>query len=85
MNPPLSEDAIRRHLQTLEEVGVLRSRALEKGERVRDFSRKFYELTDDARTLFDRNDLFPEAPWRREYEAVEKTPPDPGRRSDAAP
>lgn len=74
MNPPLSEDAIRRHLQALEDVGVLRSRELEKGERVRNFPRKFYEVTDEARALFDRNDLFPEEPWQREYESVEKTP-----------
>jgi len=73
MNPPLSEDAIRRHLQALEDVGVLESRELPKGERVRDFPRKFYELTDEARALFDRNDLFPADAWQREYESVEKT------------
>jgi len=74
MNPPLSEDAIRRHLKTLEDVGVVRERALEPGDRHRDFPYKFYELTDEARTLFDRNGLFPEDAWRRQYRAVEKTP-----------
>lgn len=73
MNPPLSEDAIRRHLDSLAEVGVVRERAFEPGERVREFPYKFYELTDDARTLFDRNGLFPEDAWRRQYESVEKT------------
>ncbi|WP_233203888.1 hypothetical protein [Halegenticoccus soli] len=36
---------------------------------------KFYRLSDDARALFDRNDLFPEAAWRRQYDRVRK----PGR------
>jgi len=72
-NPPLSADAIRRHLKELTEVGVLRERAFESGERLRDYPYKFYELTEDARTLFDRNGLFPEEAWQRQYQAVEKT------------
>lgn len=74
MNPDLSDDSIRRHLNTLVEVGVVRERALQTGERLRDFPYKFYELTDEARTLFDRNNLFPEKAWKRQYSAVEKTP-----------
>ena len=73
MNPPLSDDAIRRHLNTLAEVGVVREREFETGERLRDYPYKFYELTDAARDLFDRNGLFPEAAWQRQYQAVEKT------------
>lgn len=74
MNPPLSDDAIRRHLETLAEVGVVRVREFEPGERLRDYPYKFYELTDAARDLFDRNGLFPESAWQRQYRAVEKTP-----------
>lgn len=74
MNPPLSKDSIRRHLKTLADAGVVEERALEPGERHRDYPYKFYEITDDARTLFDDNGLFPQAAWRRQYEAVEKTP-----------
>ena len=74
MNPPLSADAIRRHLKDLIEVGVVREREFDPGERLRDYPYKFYELTDEARDLFDRNGLFPEAAWQRQYEAVEKTP-----------
>ncbi|MFC3959450.1 ArsR family transcriptional regulator [Halovivax cerinus] len=73
MNPPLSEDAIRRHLHALLDVGVVREREIEPGRRLRDFPYKFYELTEDARDLFDRNGLFPEAAWKRQYRSVEKT------------
>ena len=73
MNPPLSDDSIRRHLNTLKDVGVVREREFEPGERLRDYPYKFYELTEAARDLFDRNGLFPEAAWQRQYAAVEKT------------
>jgi len=73
MNPPLSDDAIRRHLGTLEEVGVVRVREFEPGDRLREFPYKFFELTEEARELFDRNGLFPEEAWQRQYQAVEKT------------
>jgi len=73
MNPPLSDDAIRRHLDTLESVGVVREREFETGERLRDYPYKFYELSDQARELFDRNGLFPEDAWQRQYQSVEKT------------
>ncbi|WP_290816973.1 ArsR family transcriptional regulator [Halovivax sp.] len=72
-NPSLSDDAIRRHLRTLADVGVVREREFETGERLRDYPYKFYELTEEARELFDRNGLFPEAAWKRQYRAVEKT------------
>jgi DNA-binding HxlR family transcriptional regulator len=73
MNPSLSDDAIRRHLHTLESVGVVRVREFDPGDRLRDYPRKFYGLTEAARQLFDRNDLFPEDAWRRQYRSVEKT------------
>ena len=73
MNPSLSDDAIRRHVKELIDVGVVHERAFEPGERLRDYPYKFYELTDAARDLFDRNGLFPEDAWQRQYQAVEKT------------
>jgi DNA-binding HxlR family transcriptional regulator len=73
MNPPLSEDAIRRHLNTLREVSVVRRREFETGNRVQGYPYQFYEITDEARALFDRNGLFPESAWRRQYASVEKT------------
>lgn len=73
MNPSMSEDAIRRHLATLVEVGVVEVHSLPEGKRLREFPYKFYALTADARGLFDRNNLFPENAWQRQYAAVEKT------------
>lgn len=73
MNPSLSDDAIRRHLKELMDVGVVTERVFEPGDRLRDYPYKFYELTDAARALFDRNGLFPEDAWHRQYQAVEKT------------
>lgn len=73
MNPSLSADAIRRHLKELMAVGVVTERAFEPGERLRDYPYKFYELSEAARDLFDRNGLFPTEAWQRQYQAVEKT------------
>lgn len=73
MNPGLQADAIRRHLATLQEVGVIQELVVEPGDRVRGFPYKFYRLTDEARELFDRNDLFPREAWRRQYDRVQKT------------
>jgi len=74
MNPPLSEDAIRRHLNTLREAGVVNRREFEPGERVQGYPYQFYELTPEARDLFDRNGLFPEDAWKRQYASVRKEP-----------
>ena len=73
MNPSLQADAIRRHLGILQDVGVLEELVVEPGNRIRGYPYKFYRLTDEARELFDRNDLFPEAAWRRQYDRVERT------------
>ena len=73
MNPSLSADSIRRHLATLTEVGVIESHALPEGKRLREFPYKFYALTEDARALFDRNNLFPGRAWQRQYATVEQT------------
>ncbi|TKX41357.1 ArsR family transcriptional regulator [Halorubrum sp. CGM4_25_10-8A] len=73
MNPNLGEDAIRRHLSVLRDVGVIEEAVVEPGNRVRGYPYKFYRLTDDARALFDRNDLFPVDAWRRQYVRVEKS------------
>ena len=73
MNPELGEDAIRRHLGVLQDAGVVTELVVEPGERVRGYPYKFYRLTEEARKLFDRNDLFPAGAWRRQYARVEKT------------
>ncbi|MDZ5810506.1 ArsR family transcriptional regulator [Halorubrum sp. AD140] len=73
MNPDLGEDAIRRHLSVLQDVGVIEETVVKPGNRVRGYPYKFYLLTDHARALFDRNDLFPVDAWRRQYARVEKS------------
>lgn len=73
MNPGLEEDAIRRQLGVLREVGVVEELVVEPGNRVRGYPYKFYRLTDAARALFDRNDLFPADAWQRQYARVQKT------------
>jgi len=73
MNPALGEDAIRRHLGVLQDVGVVAELVVEPGNRVRGYPYKFYRLTPQARELFDRNDLFPADAWQRQYARVEKT------------
>jgi hypothetical protein len=73
MNPSLETDAIRRHLSILQDVGVLQELVVPAGERVRGYPYKFYALTDAARSLFDKNGLFPSDAWQRQYDRVEKT------------
>jgi len=73
MNPGLSDDAIRRHLAELAQVGVVENRSFEADEGKRELHRDFYELTTEAREVFDRNGLFPRDTWQRQYAAVEKT------------
>jgi predicted ArsR family transcriptional regulator len=73
MNPSLTEDAIRRHLGILQSVGVVEELVVAPGNRIRGYPYKFYTLTAAARELFDRNDLFPEDAWRRQYARVQKT------------
>ena len=73
MNPGLEEDTIRRHLSVLQDVAVVEELVVEPGSRIRGFPYKFYRLTAGARELFDRNDLFPEDAWKRQYARVAKT------------
>jgi hypothetical protein len=73
MNPSLGEDAIRNHLQELREAAVIEELVVETGNRVRGYPYKFYRITDEARKLFDKNNLFPEESWQRQYNRVEKT------------
>ncbi|WP_243637765.1 helix-turn-helix transcriptional regulator [Natrarchaeobius oligotrophus] len=87
-NPSLQKDTIRGHLSVLKNANVVEERVVPVGQRTRGYPYKFYQLTDDARELFDRNGLFPEDSWTRQYDRLEKDPelreleamprPDPG-------
>ena len=72
MNPALGEDAVRRHLGVLQDVGVVAELVVAPGDRVRGYPYKLYQLTAPARELFDRNDLLPVDAWQRQYTRVEK-------------
>ena len=72
MNSTLGEDTIRRHLGVLADVDVIAELVVEPGKRVRGYPYKFYRVTEQARALFDRNDLFPAEAWQRQCDCVEK-------------
>lgn len=72
-NPSVAASTLTGHLNRLEEVGLIegleRDRdGLERGEPYR-----FFQLTDAARALFDRNNLFDVGAYRALFDEVEKT------------
>jgi len=73
-NPSLQKDTIRGHLAVLKDANVVAELVIPAGERTRGYPYKFYQLTEEARELFDANGLFPEDSWRRQYERLEKDP-----------
>lgn len=74
LNPGVGRSTIDEHLRTLVDAGVLEKTELPPGQRSRDLPYTFYSLTDEARTLFDRNGIFDAETWRAQYGKVEKTP-----------
>lgn len=71
-NPRVERSAIEEHLRTLIDAGVVAKEQLPVGERSRDLPYTFYRVTDAARELFDRNDIFDRETWREQYAKVEK-------------
>ncbi len=71
-NPGVERPTIEEHLATLVEAGVLDKDQLPPGERARDLPYTFYRLTEEARDLFDRANIFDETVWREQYARVEK-------------
>jgi len=72
-NPSVAASTLTDHLRRLEEVGLVevveRDReGLERGQPYR-----FFRLTDAARELFDRNNLFEPEAYRALFAGVEKT------------
>lgn len=72
-NPRVERSAIEEHLRTLVDAGVVAKEQLPVGERSRDLPYTFYRITDAARELFDRNDIFDRETWREQYAKVEKS------------
>jgi DNA-binding HxlR family transcriptional regulator len=74
MNPSLCRSTITEHLDVLEEAGVVALAAFAPGQRPgRSLPYKFYHLTDQARRLFDRSNIFDEGVWTDIYAQVNKS------------
>ena len=72
-NPSVAASTLTDHLNRLEEAGLIEAierdrEGLERGQPYR-----FYQLTDAARGLFDRNNLFEPDAYRELFAQVEKT------------
>jgi DNA-binding transcriptional ArsR family regulator len=72
-NPSVASSTLTDHLRRLTEVGLIEAierdrRGLERGQPYR-----FFRLTDAARELFDRNDLFDPDAYRELFAEVEQT------------
>ena len=72
-NPSVAASTLTDHLIRLEEVGLIEAierdrEGLERGQPYR-----FFQLTDAARELFDRNNLFEADAYRELFAEVEKT------------
>ena len=72
LNPSLETDTIKRHLRTLQKLGVVKELVLEPENRLQGHPYRFYSLTDSARDLFDHYGVFPREPWADLYSHVQK-------------
>lgn len=79
----LHRSTIHGHLEALINAGVVEVSELPVGERTRDQPSKFYRITDAARDIFDRNNVFQEKHWREIYSRVDK--PSEIKRAQEAP
>lgn len=74
MNPSLSRSAISEHLEVLRDAGVVETAEFPAGQRPgRDLPYKFYHISEQARELFDRSNIFDEGVWRDTHAQVKKT------------
>lgn len=72
-NPSVAASTLTEHLNRLEAVGLIEAiererKGLERGQPYR-----FFQLTEAARELFDRNNLFDREAYRALFAEVEKT------------
>jgi DNA-binding transcriptional ArsR family regulator len=74
MNPSLTRSTITGHLDVLKEAGVVATAEFPTGQRPgRDLPYKFYYITEQARDLFDRSNIFEKGIWQDTYAQVKKT------------
>lgn len=73
LNYDVDRSTITGHLNKLIDAGVIGVAEFPPGERPgRGKPYKFYYITDDARELFDKNNIFDSAIWRDVYVQVEQ-------------
>jgi predicted ArsR family transcriptional regulator len=79
----LHRTTIHQHLEALIDAGIVEVVEIPAGERTRGRPSKFYSITETAREIFDRNNVFLEEHWQELYERVDK-PSEIGQ-AEAAP
>lgn len=72
MNPSLTSSTISEHLTTLTNKGIIGQEQVDRSGNGRDTPESFYYLTDEARELFDRNNIFDEAAYQAAYQEISK-------------
>ena len=68
----LHRTTIREHMDVLIETGIVEVVEIPIGERSKGEPSKFYGITNMARHIFDRNNIFHEQHWQELYERVDK-------------
>jgi DNA-binding PadR family transcriptional regulator len=73
-NPSVASSTLTGHLKRLEEVGLIEAVERDREGLDRGQPYRFFQLTDAARELFDRNNLFEPDAYQSLFAEVEKTP-----------
>lgn len=68
----LHRTTIHQHLKALIDAGIVEVVEIPAGERTKGQPNKFYGITETAREIFDRNNVFIEEHWQDIYERVDK-------------
>lgn len=71
--PEIPGSTISSNLSVLEEAGIIASVSHERADLEKGEPYRFFRVTNSARELFDRNNLFEEAAYRNLIEQTEKT------------
>ncbi|MFC6722890.1 ArsR family transcriptional regulator [Halobium palmae] len=72
MNPSLSPSTISEHLNTLKQAGLIESKRVECSDNDRDAPGVVWRVTDEARKIFDQNNLFDTEAYRAAYQEIGK-------------
>jgi DNA-binding PadR family transcriptional regulator len=72
-NPSVASSTLTGHLNRLEDVGLIEAVERDREGLDRGQPYRFFQLTDAARELFDRNNLFEPDAYRSLFAEVEKT------------